>query len=250
MRRAAASESATQRVQLARQAVRELHALRSKSRRERRVPSRHQATIAGLASQSSERPNEYETLADAFAWLERQIDTRTPRERIVNRAFGHALLAAALATGGYWAFSSKNLALGKEVTASSICDLTPQPPLGQSRLQRLVDGRPKEQGFAICTELEVHPWVTVDLAREARIDRVVVFPRNDCCYGDDELPIQIELSGNNRDFEVVGSSDRPATADFPWRFAIQGRRARYVRITSPANEKRHIVIGEIEVYGG
>lgn len=250
MRLAAASESPALRVQLARQAVLELLSVRSAlSAVADCADSPQHAPIITQLFDEARAQDDYETLADAFAWLERQVEIRTRRELMVNRGLSHALAAAVLFSVGFFALRPTNIARGKWVTASSICGFTPSPPLGQDRLYRVVDGREKEQSFAVCTELEERPWVSVDLGRVSRVDSVVIFPRNDCCYGEGELPISVEVSTDNQRFEQVGVSSRPGTADFPWHFSVTGRHARYVRISSLAKEKPHIVLGEIEVYG-
>jgi hypothetical protein len=192
---------------------------------------------------------EYDALVRLFTWLERHIESRTPRELLVSRWSCWAGVAALPLAVAWWALSPRNLALARQVSASSICQHTPEPPLGKPALYRVVDGREAEQRFAVCTNLERHPWVQVDLGGLHRIDRVVIYPRTDCCYGELELPLTLQVSADGKHFESVGASATPATAEFPWRFALRGSRARYVRVTSESAEARHVVLGEIEVYG-
>jgi hypothetical protein len=267
MRCAAALECGTEQLELARQALRQLVAAVGLAMGDSpstdgfagslvRVGSlpgaeAHEHALATLADAQAngEARFEYAAWERLFVWLEAQIDVRGERELSASRWLRRAGVAAAALGAFVWLAAPTNLALGSKVSASSICSLTPDPPLGKDRLFRVVDGRETEQRFAMCTDLEDKPWVAVDLSRPRRVDRVVVYPRNDCCYGEQELPLSVEFSTDNRHFKNVGTLDSPATPAFPWRFETGGRSARYVRITSSAKSKRHIVIGELEVFG-
>jgi hypothetical protein len=156
---------------------------------------------------------------------------------------------ALLVSIAWFVVAPKNVALGKPVSASSTAWYTPAAPFAKDALYRVVDGRQRERSFAIHTELETKPWVEVDLGKPYRIDRVVAYPRTDCCFGEEQLPIVVELSKDNQRFEVVSRNSTPATVDFPWRFATGGVSARYVRISTDSKEPRRVVIGELEVYG-
>jgi hypothetical protein len=148
------------------------------------------------------------------------------------------------------AFGSKNLARGRRVTASSVSPSTPAADPGEHRLSRVVDGVVAERAsFALCTNLEVRPWVTVDLGKVRSVDRVVVHPRSDCCWGDYDLPMRVELSLDGTRFAAVASNNRPFTDDMPWKIDAGGKRARFVRVMSPADEPRHVIVSEIEVLG-
>jgi hypothetical protein len=202
-----------------------------------------------LGSTSGVSRLEYEGLVSLFAWLEARIDARSAREVLLTRWFRCGALVVALAAVAWFAIEPKNVALGKQVSASSIASYTPPAPLGKDALYRVVDGRRREQSFAVHTELEAKPWVKVDLGKPYRIARVVVYPRDDCCFGEHALPVVVELSNDDQHFEIVASHGAPATVDFPWRFATLGQRARYVRLSTDAKGPRQIVIGELEVYG-
>ncbi|HWA72234.1 MAG TPA: discoidin domain-containing protein [Polyangiaceae bacterium] len=191
---------------------------------------------------------EWEALADLFAWLERRIDTRTEREIVLTRWARFAALAGACLGLLWLLFSPTNIARGKPVSSSSLCGYTPPAPLGKPRLERVVDGRRREPSFAVCTEVEPKPWVSVDLGGPHAIREVVVYPRADCCFGELALPIGVELSDDNQRFESAGTESEPATPDVPWRFVIHGRTARYVRISTDSQESRQVVVGEIEIY--
>jgi hypothetical protein len=268
MRSAAASQSQRLQVQLALQASRQLvssfslltlpqssEALQDEAlARVASLPgaqmhSRARQLLADASAPGVEASCDYAALEAFFIWLEARIDPRSARERLVSRWLARAGIVAAAGGLVAWVSAPTNLARGQKVTASSICSLTPDAPLGQDRLFRLVDGREVERAFAVCTELEHNPWLMVDLAQPRRVDRVVVYPRNDCCYGEQGLPLDIEISADGKHFEQVATSAAPAIPAFPWRFATGGRWARYVRITSSAKEPHNIVIGEFEVYG-
>lgn len=204
-------------------------------------------------------------------WTDVLLDVASPRERALRNRLAGVLVwprgavvaaAAALLVTAALLRAPRNLALGKAVTASSICGATPAPPFGHDpigRLARLVDGVTVEGAvsrvewahgsFAACTELEVHPWITIDLGAEHTIDGVVVYNRSDCCWGADDTPVEVQLSDDNRSFATVASTELPFTDDFPWRPSFRSHRARYVRIYNPADLPRNLVLSEIEVHG-
>ncbi len=269
LRAAGQADSASLKLQLARQAIFELITAYTLSRSDRTeepesverslarlaalpAADRHAEAIARLREHGAVTPGErleYDSLVRLFGWLQRFIDVRTPRELSARRWGFRAIALLALLPVAWLVATPKNLALGARVSASSSCGLAPEPPLGGEALARAVDGRRNELTFAACTKIERAPWVTVDLGRMHRIDRVVVYPRNDCCYGDDELPVSLQLSPNNAAFETAGERSAPATIELPWRFATGGREARYIRITTGSDEPRHVVLSEVEVYG-
>lgn len=257
MRTAEQAESLDMRVELARQAVRELSectgsddplsalAQLSGARAHARTLDR----LRGLDSTPIGRRQEYESLERLFAWLEARDVPLTVREVRASRWLRCSSLGVVLTSLVFYALTPKNVALGKPVKASTTCGYTPAPALGKAALHRVVDGRQREQSFAICTEVEPKPWVQVDLGRPHRISRVVAYPRTDCCYGEQELPVSVELSNDGQLFEIVATSSTPATTNFPWRFTLEGRSARYVRLSTDSKEPRHVVLGELEVYG-
>jgi hypothetical protein len=212
---------------------------------------RHASTIEALRDSRTDAPSprrECEQFAELFAWLERHVEVRTEREVRLSRwqRCGALVLACA---GVLWALTSaKNVAHGKPVSASSICGYTPPSPLGSPNLDRVVDGRRREASFAVCTEVEKKPWVAVDLGQSHTLTEVVVYPRTDCCFGELELPIGIEVSNDNQHFEFVDKKSIPATTDTPWRFALGGRSARYVRVSTDSKEPSQVVISEVEIY--
>lgn len=193
------------------------------------------------------------------SWIDALIDNRSERERRLERLA--PLLAAGLALSAlaYVGLRPKNLALGKSVSMSSMCPVMPPARYAQERAGRVVDGVTLEPSevtsawrwtiFAACTNQEIHPWLSVDLGRAHEISEVVVYNRSDCCWGVDDTPLSVQLSGDNQTFETVATRATPFTAEFPWRVSLSGQRARYVRLYNAASTPKSIVVSELEVYG-
>jgi hypothetical protein len=200
-------------------------------------------------------------LRDVIAACERTdalIDTRSDRARRLQRQVTWLALILTAAIAARASLGPSNLAPDGEVTASSICSATlPPPPFG-SKLGRVADGVRFEgpgsgeqygnTSFAVCTGMEVHPWVQVDLHREHVLTRALVYGRSDCCWGD-ELPLAIQVSSDGQHFESVAVKDTPLTAAFAWNVSLGGRKARYVRLYNTSTEARSITLSELEVDG-
>jgi hypothetical protein len=211
---------------------------------ERPVP-RHRSTFKGFL--------------DRHVWTDSFTDTRSEREIRVYRFLRRGAVVVAMGLVAHAVFADHNLALGKTVTASSICPYTPAPMPGKERLARLVDGVRVEGGiaskewahgtFAMCTDTQVHPWITVDLGAERIISEVVVYNRADCCWGIDDTPIAVQVSTDNSTFVTIATRVDPFTEDFPWRVSVPDRRGRYVRLFNPSDAPKNMVFGEIEIYG-
>ncbi len=194
-------------------------------------------------------------------WTEALLDLRSDRQRRIMRRLPWAALALGVLIAGAALLGDRNLARGRSVvvTASSLCPSTPSPPEGRPRLFRLVDGQRVERSipgiewghgtYAACTTTQVHPWITIDLGIERTIHKVVVYNRSDCCWGVDDTPVSIQLSNDNDRFDTVATRTDPFTDDFPWRQAIAGRRARYVRLYNPSDRPKNMVFSEIEIHG-
>src|SRR5450432_1604977 len=127
----------------------------------------------------------FRDLFELCAWCDCLIDSRSERERTFQRSLRWATGALVVFAAAHAAFGSRNLALHKTVSASSVCALTPPAKDGMAPLSRVVDGNyiemsfaPGSQtgevaclggpcsGFAVCTNSQLHPWVTVDLRAE------------------------------------------------------------------------------------
>jgi len=194
-------------------------------------------------------PPPVSTLVAVASHLAALVDTRTPRELALKRA---TLLVALVLCAGFGiklAFRARNFALGRTVTASSTCPYTPPAPYRSKRLGRAVDGVRDEKTFAVCTNKEVRPWIQVDLAKVRTVSDVVVYPRTECCFGQADLPLSVEISKDDKKYTPIGTTKVPFTSDSPWTVEAGNRQARYVRLTTKTPEARSIVISEIEVHG-
>jgi hypothetical protein len=213
--------------------------------------ARHEQTITHLRGSARPSPPaiSYRQLARSFAWLEAQVEARTARELWVARCSRAALLIGVLVLSAWQAFGAHNLARRAAPSASSSCGGEPPPPLGKGALARLVDGRRHEDTYAVCTKLERGAWVALDLGRPRTIDEVIVYSRNDCCWGKHDLPVSMQLSLDNQEFVTVDTQSTPYSAEFPWRLHVDHQRARYVRLISLSGKPREIVLSELEVYG-
>lgn len=192
-------------------------------------------------------------------WTEWLLDLRSERERRLRRRLVLAGAIAAVVLAGYAILKDRNLALDKTVTASSIGPYTPVPPPGKDRLSRLVDGVRIERTaigvewahgtHAGGTERQLHPWITIDLGRIRKINQVVVYNRSDCCWGLADVPVALQLSNDNQTFVTVATRAEEYSDEFPWKQPVGGRRARFVRLWSPSESPKELVLSEIEVYG-
>lgn len=155
-------------------------------------------------------------------WLGGDVGTLGPRELWSARLAQLGVAVAGCVLIGDIAFGSRNIGRGRSVTASSMCPSTPAAEPGEKRLSRVVDGVIHERSsYAVCTQLEVHPWVMVDLGKVRSVDRVVVHPRSDCCWGDYDLPMQVELSVDKSKFVALATKHKPFTEH-----AVESRRWR------------------------
>jgi hypothetical protein len=188
-------------------------------------------------------------LARLFAWLETRIETRTLRQIQLLRVLRPVVILALLVAGGWWYWSPSNLARGQYVVASTLCAHTPLQRYGHARLDRVVDGVRYEVPFAVCTLVQPNPWITVDLKQPHTVTEVVVYGRGDCCWGQRDLPLEVQVSADNVKFRTVGKVTEPYTDDFPARVSFADTRARYVRLYNPSRAPKELVINELEVYG-
>ena len=225
------------------------------------LPARLRPILARFSSSNAEPMSQRDerSLRELCEWIDALLDDRPPRERRLAAWLPRLGLGAALLVLAFVLLKPGNLALGKAVSASSLCSLTPPPRPGQERLSRVTDGivleapgigsEWGETNFALCTKEEVHPWVTVDLGSERSLSRAVVYNRSDCCWGRGDLPVSIQTSTDNLHFETVATRDRPFSTELPWAVSLEHRKARYVRLYSESAEGRSIVVSELEVYG-
>jgi hypothetical protein len=192
---------------------------------------------------------DYGELVETFAWLEDQIEVRTPRELAFHRVLRLAICCALLCAGACWLFWPQNLAYRKPVTMSSRCSTMPPAPLYAANLSRAVDGVVIERNYAVCTNTEQRPWVTVNLLDEYAISKIVVYDRNDCCWNDADTPLSVQLSTDNKQFTTVGTTTEIFSPGHPWIVELGGQPARFVRLIVDIAVPKNITISEIEVFG-
>lgn len=218
--------------------------------------SAHRTAIAELWSTDTSRflaMIKYEQLTRLFGELEAMLDTRTPRDFLLARVARTSMLALALVIVGWLLLGPRNLARGATIYTSSISGETPAEPLGEARLHRVVDGIHQERPFALGTNTQTNPWVTVDLGRVHRIKRVVVYGRTGRQYGagfpPEEFPVTLSFSIDQKKYEPALTRETPIAWEFPWKVELYGVSARYIRLSSQGAQPKRIVVSEIEVYG-
>lgn len=188
-------------------------------------------------------------LADLFAVLERRIDLRTARDLLVERWLRRGGAVLLLLLGAFVALTPSNLARGKLVTSSSVCAHTPSQPLGQARLARVVDGTHSEPTFAVCTDVQARPFITVDLGAPHEVGRIVVHGRNDGFWLDNTGPLEAQLSLDDAKYVGVAQRPTPILRAYPWDAQFPEKTARFVRIAGISRRPQSIRVSEIEVYG-
>jgi hypothetical protein len=185
-------------------------------------------------------------------WLRGLVDARGPRQVKLSRALriGAIGLLALLGVGfGVWKLvAPKNIALGKPVQLSS---RRPECPAGTGAEglspAGLVDGTVSST-YDICTKGEVRPWAILDLQKVRPIGKVVVHNRADCCWGNWDLPVALELSDDGTNFREIARRTTAYTAAVPWVAELGGQSGRFVRLRADSNEPRELVLTELEVY--
>ena len=173
--------------------------------------------------------------------LLRPIETRTVRAIRVQRVLRIGLVALGVCAA-IWvlvtsAFEPRNMALHKPVTASSRYPNTPE-------CTGLVDGS-KSGPYGCHTGIEQNPWVAIDLQKPYSIREIIVYNRSDG-WQEDVLPLTLELSEDGRTFQEVGNQTTLFTDSKPWKLQLNGRSARYVRLT--VKRRSYIALHEVEVF--
>jgi hypothetical protein len=190
------------------------------------------------------------------SWLRAMVEPRTAAQIKWSRTF-RLLFVAAVVLGavvglvGWGAsklLSPKNLAFGKPVQLSSR-----RPNCGTSSPEGLppsglVDGS-KSGTYDICTNSEVNPWAIVDLGQVHTLTKAVVYDRDDCCWGQYDLPTVLEISVDGKDYAEVARQTAAYTAAKPWVVPLGGRTGRFVRLRVDSREPRELVLTELEVFG-
>ncbi|HEY6555967.1 MAG TPA: discoidin domain-containing protein [Polyangiaceae bacterium] len=183
-----------------------------------------------------------ESLQRTLRWLRGRIEPRTLGElkrdkRLRLGAFTLALLTL-LITSIVWLVKPQSLAHGKPVLVSSNHPNSTAPAGG------LTDGNTKD-GYGVHTNLEQHPWVSVDLGQSHAIDRVKIYNRGDGWFND-ALPLKLEFSEDGKRFDLVQERTKPFTQAAPWVYRAEGKKARYVRISGRSGG--FVALSELEVF--
>lgn len=192
----------------------------------------------------------------AVTWMRELVEPRTPGQIKLSRALRlttviglFVVLVVGLLVWGIGKIAApKNLALGKPVQLSSRrpnCG-TPSPeglpPSG------LTDGS-KSGAYDICTISEMSPWAVVDLGQVYTLTKAKVYNRDDCCWGQYDLPQIFEVSLDGAAYVEVTRQPAAYTSSKPWVVTIPDRQARFVRLRVDAGSPKELVLNELEVFG-
>lgn len=187
-----------------------------------------------------------EVVADAMAWLARQVGRpsllpvlgRRPRFALAAVAilaiFG-AIIGAAVARH---AVVTRNLASGQPVTASSRHPRSVAPADNSGLVNGVI-----EPNYGIHTQIGRDSWVAVDLGDLYPIGIVRVHNRADSFF-DEGLPLRLDISEDGQTFTTVTQRTQHFTATDPWVADLGGRQARAVRIHSAT----YVALTELEVF--
>jgi hypothetical protein len=95
----------------------------------------------------------------------------------------------------------------------------------------------------------MNPWAIVDLGQVHVLKRAKVYNRDDCCWGQYELPQVFEVSLDGVSYVEVARQLVAYTAAKPWEVSIGDKQARFVRLRVEAPIPRELVLTELEVFG-
>jgi hypothetical protein len=135
------------------------------------------------------------------------------------------------------ALGPRNLARGMAVVASSLMAGKPGPGA-------LTNGT-LESELGLTTDNEDDPWATIDLGQDTSIGTIRVYNRDDG-YADTNIPLEVQVSGDDEHFRTVARREILFTQEWPWRIRCTDVRARYVRVRA----MRHtaLCLSEVEVF--
>jgi hypothetical protein len=190
----------------------------------------------------------------AVSWMRGIVEPRTTGQIKLSRAFRLASVALVLVVAvvglAVWGISKiaapKNLALGKSVQLSSRRPNCGSPGDGLPP-SGLVDGS-KSGTYDICTNTEMNPWAIVDLGQVQKVGLAKVYNRDDCCWGQYDLPQVFEVSVDGINYAEVARQTVAYTAAKPWVIPIGDKQARFVRLRVDSPIPRELVLTELEVF--
>jgi hypothetical protein len=182
------------------------------------------------------------TVEAAMKWLFGLVEARTVAEIRASRFLRVGIAGAAVVALLAWSVMRlarpANLALGRPVTISGRAPQSVAPADNSG----VVNGD-IEPNYGVHTTFG-NAWVMVDLQSPRRLSEARIHNRADGWFGEG-LPMTLQVSEDGKTFadverrtEVFGSAD-------PWVVQLGGRRARFVRVSSP----KYIALTEIEVLG-
>jgi hypothetical protein len=127
----------------------------------------------------------------------------------------------------------RNIALHRPIQVSSIAA---EGTLGAE----LVDGITDNLGCH--TDNEPNPYVIIDLGRQRRFDRLVVYNRADCCQ-ERAIPLSIDVSDDGATFRTI--AERKVVFE-KWTAKDLHAKGRYVRLQLQTTQYLHLA--EVEIY--
>ena len=136
------------------------------------------------------------------------------------------------------AVGPRNLARGMAVHASSQMAGKPGP-------QALTNGA-LESELGLTTDVEDDPWAIIDLGQNRSIGTIRVYNRDDG-YQDGNIPLEVQVSGDNEHFTTIGRREYMFTQEWPWRIRCTDVNARYVRL-SVRKHAGQLCLSEVEVF--
>ncbi len=146
--------------------------------------------------------------------------------RTVRRSLLLVVLALSAATAFAVLDRPKNLARGREWTASSSAR-------GAARSGRLSASRAR---YFFHTKRENGPFIEIDLEQVTTVQRVEVTNRTDCCQTR-ALPLLVEASDDRQHWTLLAQRDR---AFRRWQATFAPRRARWLRLRVPRVTTLHL----------
>jgi hypothetical protein len=102
-------------------------------------------------------------------------------------------------------------------------------------------GRRGPHGLVVHTDLEIDPWVEIDLLATRPVSRLLFVGHTVCCR-QKGVPFEVQVAGEDRAFVTVAR--RPKRFEF-WEARFPSRPARYVRIVGEGRTVLHLQSIEI-----
>jgi hypothetical protein len=183
-----------------------------------------------LAELLAKRKSAAERLLDALGRNRRAI-ARARAQRVM-RTGGLAVLLVGVVTiaalSQSWSADSKDLALGKSWTISSVYQ-----GYGCRSPEQVCSG---SHDLFFHTNEEKEPWLEIDLGSARQFSSVQIENRRDCCR-ERAVPLVVEVSRDRKDWTQVAQNSEEFSF---WEAAFARTRARYVRVKIKATSTLHL----------